>query len=44
MANKATSISSPITLTVFTYDEDDFDKDNNYIGKSKYTITINTQN
>ena len=44
MANKASSISSPITLTVFTYDEDDFDKDNNYIGKSKYTITINTQN
>lgn len=42
MANKATSITSPITLSVFTYDEDDFDKDNNYIGKSIYTITINT--
>lgn len=40
MANKATDISSPITLTVFTYDEDDFDNSNNYIGKSKYTTTI----
>ncbi len=40
MANKATDISSPITLTVFTYDEDDFDSSNNYIGKSKYTTTI----
>ena len=29
-----------ITLTVFTYDDDDFDKDNNYRGKSKYTIDI----
>lgn len=41
MANEATKISSPITLTVFTYDNDDFDKDGNYIGKSKYTVTIN---
>ena len=40
MANKATDISSPITLSVFTYDEDDFDSSNNYIGKSKYTTTI----
>lgn len=40
MANKATDISSPITLTVFTYDEDDFDSSNNYIGKSKYITTI----
>lgn len=29
-----------ITLTVFTYDEDDFDKENNYRGNSKYTINI----
>ena len=29
-----------ITLTAFTYDDDDFDKDNNYRGKSKYTIDI----
>lgn len=29
-----------ITLTAFTYDEDDFDKDNNYRGNSKYTINI----
>lgn len=29
-----------ITLTVFTYDNDDFDKDNNYRGNSKYTINI----
>lgn len=29
-----------ITLTAFTYDEDDFDKDNNYRGNSKYAINI----
>lgn len=29
-----------ITLTAFTYDEDDFDKENNYRGNSKYTINI----
>lgn len=29
-----------ITLTAFTYDNDDFDKDNNYRGNSKYTINI----
>lgn len=33
-------ITSDITLTVFTYDEDDFDNNNNYKGNSKYTITI----
>lgn len=43
MAQNATEITSPITLTVFTYDEDDFNKDGLYIGKSKYTITINTK-
>ena len=37
-------ISSPITLTAFTYDsDDDFDEDGNYRGNSKYTITINWQ-
>lgn len=35
-------VTSPITLTAFTYDsEDDFDDDGNYRGNSKYTITIN---
>ena len=35
-------ITSPITLTVFTYDDmDDFDEDGIYRGNSKYTITIN---
>ena len=29
-----------ITLTAFTYDKDDFDKENNYRGNSKYTINI----
>ena len=35
-------ITSPITLTVFTYDsEDDFDEDGQYRGNSKYQININ---
>ena len=35
-------ITSPITLTVFTYDsDDDFDSDGNYRGNSKYQIQIN---
>lgn len=34
-------ITSPITLTVFTYDDmDDFDENGNYRGKSSYTVTI----
>ena len=33
-------ITSDIKLTAFTYDEDDFDEQNNYRGKSKDTITI----
>ena len=33
-------IISDITLTVFTYDDDDFDENNQYRGKSKSTITI----
>ena len=37
-------ITSPVTLTVFTYDtEDDFDEDGKYRGNSKYTININKQ-
>lgn len=36
-------ITSPISLTVFTYDNlDDFTKDNHYRGKSSYTINIET--
>ena len=35
------NFSSPIKLTAFTYDSnDDFDKEGNYRGKSKYTITL----
>lgn len=34
------NITSDIKLTVFTYDEENFDEKNNYIGNSKYTITI----
>ena len=35
-------ITSPVTLTAFTYDtEDDFDQDGKYRGNSKYSITIN---
>lgn len=41
MADKGDKIESPIKLSVFTYDNDDFDNEGNYIGKSKYTITIN---
>lgn len=33
-------ITSDITLTVFTYDEDDFDENHQYRGNSKETITI----
>lgn len=37
------AITSPITLTVFTYDsDDDFTEDNHYRGKSSYTIEIQT--
>lgn len=34
------NITSDITLTAFTYDEDDFDENNNYRGNSKSTIII----
>lgn len=42
-AQEASNITSPITLSVFTYDEDDFDNNHNYIGSSIYTTTINIQ-
>ena len=38
---KSTEITSPITITAFSYDtEDDFTKDNHYRGTSSYTIKI----
>jgi len=38
---KTDKITSPITLTVFTYDdEDDFDENGYYRGNSSYTVTI----
>ena len=41
---KISRVTSPITLTVFTYDSpDDFDSDGNYRGNSKYQIKINWQ-
>ena len=44
LAQNGTAITSPITLTAFTYDtEDDFTKDNHYRGTSSYTITIETK-
>ena len=42
-AQQGISITSPITLTAFTYDDiDDFTKDNHYRGRSSYTIKIET--
>lgn len=43
LANRTYEIVSPITLTVFTYDEDDFDENNHYRGNSSYTINIETK-
>lgn len=41
LSSKTNKITSPITLTVFTYDdESDFDENNHYRGNSHYTITI----
>ena len=37
---KFKDIKSKITLTVFTYDEDDFDENNEYRGNSKYSVVI----
>ena len=40
-ASGVSEITSPITLTVFTYDgPEDFDQDGYYRGNSKYTIVI----
>lgn len=38
--DKASEVTSDITLEVFTYDDDDFDELGNYRGKSKATIII----
>lgn len=44
LAQEGEKITSPITLTVFTYDsDDDFTKDNHYRGISSYTIKIETK-
>lgn len=44
LAQEGSKISSPISLTVFTYDtEDDFTEDNLYRGNSRYTIEIETK-
>ena len=40
--DKINNITSPITLTVFTYDtEDDFDEEGMYRGNSRHTVIIN---
>ena len=39
-STQTNEITSDITLTVFTYDEDDFDENNQYRGNSKSIITI----
>ena len=42
MAQYSSKITTPITLTVFTYkDETDFDEDGYYRGNSYHTVTIN---
>lgn len=40
-STKIDEVISPITLTVFTYDNDDFSEDNHYRGNSSYKIIIN---
>ena len=40
---KTSEITSPITLTVFTYKDDNDFIDGHYHGNSKYTITINNK-
>lgn len=41
LAQEGSKITSPISLTVFTYDsQDDFTEDNTYRGNSSYTIEI----
>lgn len=41
---KVNEITSDITLTTFTYDNDDFDEDGNYRGISKHTIIVKNNN
>lgn len=44
LAQEGKKITSPITLTVFTYDsDDDFTEDKHYRGTSNYTITIDIE-
>lgn len=44
LAQEGVKITSPITMTVFTYDsKDDFTEDNKYRGSSSYTIEIQTK-
>lgn len=40
-STKIDEVTTPITLTAFTYDNDDFDENNHYRGNSSYQITIN---
>ena len=41
LAQEGIKITSPITMTVFTYNGDeDFDENNRYRGNSSYTIII----
>lgn len=42
--SKFNDIKSKIVLTVFTYDEDDFDENNEYRGNSKYSVVISDLN
>ena len=42
-STKIAEITSPITLTAFTYDTDDFDENNNYRGQSKFQVQVNCQ-
>lgn len=42
LAQEGTKIESPITMTVFTYDNEEDFKDNHYRGTSSYTIEIKT--
>ena len=42
--SKFNDIKSKITLTVFTYDSDDFDENNEYRGNSKYSVVISDLN
>lgn len=40
-STKIDEVTTPITLTVFTYKNGDFDENNHYIGNSSYQIIIN---